>query len=226
MSRSATLCTRPAESPRLDLLPQQRREVEADQVVERAARLVGIHQVLVDAALGLLDRRAHRVLGDLVEAHALEVLALERAVLVQDLGQVPGDRLALAVRVGREVEGVRLFHRALDRVDLRLALVDELVLHLEVALGVDRAFLLDEVAHVAVRGQDLEVRAEVLLDRFRLGRRLDDDEICAHFLGLIPVVPRDAKAAGPTAALLPARAVGVQCIASRRSSNTRSSIRW
>ncbi len=165
---------------RLDLLPQQRREVESHQVVERPARLVGVHQVLVHAALRLRDRLAHRVLRDLVEAHALQLLALERAVLAQDLRQVPGNRLALAVRVGREVERAGLLHRALDRVDLRLVLLDQLVLHLEVAVRVDRALLLDEVAHVAIGRQHLEVRSEVFLDGFRLGRRLHDDEICAH----------------------------------------------
>jgi hypothetical protein len=43
--RSAGLCTRPAERPRRTFLPQQRREVEADQVVERAARLLRVDQV-------------------------------------------------------------------------------------------------------------------------------------------------------------------------------------
>jgi hypothetical protein len=177
MRRSATLCTRPRGEAGLDLLPQERRKVEAHQVVEGAPRLVRVDQVVVESAFGLLDRSAHRVPGDLVEAHASQVLAVERALLAQDLREVPGNRLALAVRVGREVEGVRLLHRALDGVDLRLALVDELVLHLEIALGVDRAFLLDEVAHVAVGGEHLEVRAEVLLDGLGLGRRLDDDEV-------------------------------------------------
>ena len=180
MSRSATLCTRPGGQAGLDLLPQQRREVEPDQVVERPARLVGVHQVLVHAAFRLRDRLAHRVFRDLVEAHALEVLAIEHAVLAQDLRKVPGDRLALAIRVGREVERAGFLHRALDRVDLGLVLFDQLVLHLEVAVRADRAFLLDEVAHVAVGGQHLEVGTEVFLDGLRLGRRLDDDEICAH----------------------------------------------
>ena len=50
--RSAGLCTRPADSPRRHLLPQQRREVEADQVVERAARLLRVHQVHRQIARG------------------------------------------------------------------------------------------------------------------------------------------------------------------------------
>ena len=54
----------------LDLLPQQRRQVEPDQVVERAPRLVGVDEVVVHALLGLRDGLAHRVLRDLVEADA------------------------------------------------------------------------------------------------------------------------------------------------------------
>src|SRR5688572_5828639 len=164
----------------LDLLPQQRREVEPDQVVERPPRLVGIDEVAVHALLGLRDRLANRVLRDLVETDPVDVLAVERAALLEDLVQVPGDRLALAVRVRCEIEGVRLLHGALDRVHLGAVLLDGLVLHLEVVVGVDRAFLLDEVADVAIGGQHLEIGPEVLLDGFRLGRRLDDDEICAH----------------------------------------------
>jgi hypothetical protein len=48
--RSAGDCTRPADRPRLHLLPQHRRQVEADQVVQRAARLLGVDQVAGDLA--------------------------------------------------------------------------------------------------------------------------------------------------------------------------------
>ena len=47
-------------------------------------------------------------------------------------------------------------------------------------VGVDRAFLGHQVAHVAVGGQDGEVLAEVLVDRLGLGGRLDDEEVLGH----------------------------------------------
>ncbi len=159
---------------RLDFLPQQRRQVEANQVIERTARLLRVDEVVVEA-LCVRNRLAHGVLRDLVEAHALHVLVFQHAALAQDLGQVPGDRLALAVGVGREIERIGLAHRAFDGIDLGAVLLDELVLHLEVVVGVDRAFLFDEVADVAIRSQHLEIRSEVLLDGLRLGRRFHDD---------------------------------------------------
>src|SRR5665213_2765056 len=53
-----------------DFLPQQRREVEADQVIECAARLLGVDQRRGDLA-GRGNRGADRILGDLVEGDAM-----------------------------------------------------------------------------------------------------------------------------------------------------------
>jgi hypothetical protein len=90
-------------------LPQQRREVEADQVVERAPRLLRVDQIDRQFAR-LRHRLAHRVLGDLVEHDALHVLALELApCALEQLEQMPGDRLALAIGVGREEQGLAFF---------------------------------------------------------------------------------------------------------------------
>src|SRR5690606_37552889 len=100
----------PGREARLDLAPQHRREVEADQVVERAPRLLGVDQLTLDRtrlAHGFLDR-ARRDLG---EHHALQRLALEQAALAQDLGDVPADRLALAIRVGRQPDAFRAARR-------------------------------------------------------------------------------------------------------------------
>src|SRR6185295_4192073 len=58
------------------LLPQQRRQIETDQVVERATRLLRVHQVLRNPAR-LLDRLADGVARDLVEDDAMHVLAVE-----------------------------------------------------------------------------------------------------------------------------------------------------
>ena len=53
------------------LAPQHRRQREADQVIERAARQIGIDQRLVDGAR-MRHRLGHRLLGDGVEHHALD----------------------------------------------------------------------------------------------------------------------------------------------------------
>ena len=125
----------------------------------------------------LLDRAR----GDLGEHHPLQGLAFEQAALAQDLGDVPADRLALAVRVGRQEQRASArFRRLGDRLDMLLVLLDQVVAHGEAVGRVDRAFLRHQVADMAVGGQDGEVLAEVLVDRLGLGGRFDDQEVLGH----------------------------------------------
>ena len=105
----------------------------------------------------------------------------EQAALLQDLGDVPRDRFAFAVQVGREVERIGFRGGLRDRIDVLFVAVDDLVVHREVVIDVDGAFLRHEIAHVPVGRQHLEVLAEVLVDRLRLGGRLDDEQILGHF---------------------------------------------
>ena len=76
--RSATDWTRPAEASRLgQLAPQDGREPEAHQIVQGAAGLVGVDQVLVELA-AVAHGLQHGGLGDLVEHHPLDVDAFQR----------------------------------------------------------------------------------------------------------------------------------------------------
>ena len=172
--------------PALHLAPQHRRQVEAHQVVQRAARLLRVDQVAGDLAR-VLHGLADRPRRDFREHDPVQRLALEQAALLQDLGDVPADRLALAVRVGREVDGVGRLGRLGDRLDVLLVLVDQFVAHREVVVRVDRALLGDQVADMAVRGQDVEVLAQVLVDRLRLRRRFDDEQVLGHGRGDAPL---------------------------------------
>src|SRR3546814_6835925 len=63
-----------------------------------------------------------------------------------------------------------------DGGDVLLVLLDQVVAHPEAVLRVDRALLGHQVADVAVRRQDGEVLAQVLVDRLGLGRRFDRSE--------------------------------------------------
>src|SRR5206468_4542540 len=163
--------------PAAHLVPEQRRELVADQPVEDAARLLRVEAVLVELA-GLLERLEDRLLRDLVEQHAVDVLP-PRAELLRD---VPGDGFALAVGVGRQVDVLLVLGRLLDVLEhLRLAL-DDVVLGREVALDVDPELRLGQVHHVADGGLHLVVPPEVLAERLGLGRRLDDDEVLGHVL--------------------------------------------
>ena len=80
-----------------DLLPEERREAVADQAVEDAPCLLGIHQVHVDFAW-VGDRRLDSAWGDLVELDSED--GLPTLTGARDLADVPGDSLPLAVRVG------------------------------------------------------------------------------------------------------------------------------
>ena len=139
----------PGRQAALDLLAEERAQRVADQAVDDAARLLGVDEVHVDLArVGerLLDRR----LGDLVEGDP------ERLVVghVGGLGDVPGDRLALAVEVGGEIDLVGALGGLLDVGDLLAPVVRDHVLRFEVVVDVDAelalARVLGQVADVAV----------------------------------------------------------------------------
>ena len=136
------------------LAPQHRRQREADEIVERAAGEIGVDQRRVDAAR-MLHRLGHRLLGDGVEHHALDGLRLERALLPQHLEHVPGDRLALAVRVGGEDELVGVLDRLGDVAQPLGGLGVDLPDHAEIRLRVDRAVLGGQIPHMAERGENL-----------------------------------------------------------------------
>ncbi len=176
---------------RHDLLPQDRRDLVAVEAVEDAAGLLGVDQLLVELARvghGLADR----VLGDLVEDHPLD-----RDLGLEDLLEVPGDRLALPVLIGGEEQLVGVLQQVLELLDLRLLVGVDHIDRLEVVFDVhteaaDLAGVLlrhlggavGKVTDVPDARFDYVAGAEVALDRLRLGRRLDDDESAAALCGL------------------------------------------
>ena len=154
---------------RLHLAPEQRRQVEADQIIERTTRLLGVDEVVGDIAR-VGDGIADRALGDFVEHHALHGLALERVLFLQQLDQMPGNGFAFAIRVGGQEQRVGVLQSTDDRPHVFLVAVDDLVFHLEIGFRVDRAVFGHQVAHVSVRSEHFVILAEVLLDRLGLGR--------------------------------------------------------
>ena len=152
------------------LAPQHRREVEADQIVERAARPVGVDQRLVDLAR-MAHRLLHGVLGHRVEHDAVDALVLEQLLALEDLMDVPGDRLALAVRVGRQDHPVGALDRAADVAEPLGGLGVDLPAHGEIVVRIDRAVLGREIAHMPERGVDVVVLAQIFVDGLGLGGR-------------------------------------------------------
>jgi hypothetical protein len=126
---------------------------------------------------GMADRR----LRDLAEGDPRQLARRERG----RLRDVPGDRLALAIEVGREEDPVGRSSRSLDRADVppRPLIRDhvlgrEVVVHVHAELALPG--VLRQVAHVPVRGEDGVVGPQVAFDRPGLRGRLDDDEVAAH----------------------------------------------
>src|SRR2546426_12221409 len=172
INRSATVCTRPADRPVLMLFQRSGGRLVADQAVEHAARLLRVDFPLVDVE-GMRQRVGDRVLGDLMEQDAPHLAA------VRELARhVPGDGLALAVRVGGEEHPFRGLRGLLDFGEGLGLLLDGHVLGREAVLDVHAELALRQIAQVPHRRLDGVARAQVLADRLRLGGRLDDDE-CA-----------------------------------------------
>ena len=157
----------------LDLVPEQRRQAEAHEPVENAPRLLGVDLAQVDLAW-ILERLQDRLFGDFVERHPPNRLGR----LLQDLGDVPGDGFALAVRVGGEIDDVglgggvaKLLH------DVLLGRQRHIV---RFVVGADSEILLGEVPNMADRGFDRVVATQELLQGLGLRGALDDDEVLGH----------------------------------------------
>ena len=158
------------------LAPQDGAEVEPHEIVERAARQIGLDQLHIDLA-GVFHRLGHGGFGDRVEDHAADGGArLDRLAAGQRLLQVPADRLALAVGVGGEDQNRVIFQRIGDGFDMFARVGGNLPLHRETLFGVDRAILGGQVTHMPIRGQHSVIAAKIAVDGLGLGGRFDDDD--------------------------------------------------
>ena len=116
---------------RADLLPQHGRHFIAVQPIEQASRLLRVDQATIELAW-ILDGFTDRLRRDLVEHHAFD-----RHPRVQHLEQMPGDRLALAILVGRKIDLVDRLHQALQLLDLLAPIGRHHIQRLEVVVDID-----------------------------------------------------------------------------------------
>ena len=126
------------------LAPQDRRQVEADQIIQRPARQIGIDQGLVDLAR-IGHGLGHGGFGDGVEGDAADGGALFQH-RPQRLFQMPGNRLALTIRVGRKDQVGIIRKRILDRLDVLFGIRRDFPFHREFVVGIDAAILGRQVA--------------------------------------------------------------------------------
>src|SRR6185312_11022760 len=171
--------------------PQHRRKGKSHEVIERATREVGLDQFAVQFPR-MPKGIEHGRFRDLVEDDALDVDTLERLAVLQHLLDVPGDRFALAVRVGGEIDVLGALDRLGDLLEALLGLAGDLPGHGEVLVGTDGAVLGRKVADMAIARQDLVALAQVFVDGLRLGRRLDDDDV--HRVNSVPKPGTDSSA--------------------------------
>ena len=158
------------------LAPQDRREGEAHQVIQRAAGQIGVHQLHVDVAR-MLHRLRDGRLGDGVEHHTLDLGVLHGLLAVKHLQHVPGDGFAFAVRVGGQDQGLGALERLGDVAQPLGRFGVHVPGHGKVLVGQDRTILGRQVAHVSVARQHRVIGAQVLIDGLGLGRALDDDDV-------------------------------------------------
>src|SRR6185436_2804871 len=125
-----------------DFVPQQRRELVADEAVEHAPGLLRVDLVHIDLAR-ILDGFPDGVLRDLVEEDAADLLR----VAAEEVHDVPADRLALAIRVGGDENRGRLFRGRLQLADDLLFALEDLVGRLE-RLLVHAQLALRQIAHM------------------------------------------------------------------------------
>ena len=155
------------------LLPNEARQVVANQAVQHAPRLLRIPQVLVYEAR-VRQSLGNSLLGDFIKNNAFGLLE------PQLLADVPGDSLAFAVGVGRQYHLVGDLRQLPELVYHFLFARHDLVVGDKSALDIDCFFIaLRQVAHVAHRcAHDKVARLvdffQILFDCLRFRGRLDD----------------------------------------------------
>ena len=169
----------PGRAGSRQLAPEHGREGKADQIVERAARQIGLDQRRLDLPRGLHGVQ-HGLLGDGIECDALDGDALlEGPFFLQNTEYVPGYCFPFPIRVGGQDEFVGRFDRGGDIPHDFGRLAVDVPVHLEVLVGLHRAVLRGQIAHMAVAGDDLEAGPQVFVDRFGLRGRFHDDDVHA-----------------------------------------------
>jgi len=148
--------------------PQDRRKGETDKIIERAARPIGVDQILVQLAR-IRHCLEHGWLGDRVEGDAPDILWKD-APLPQYLLDMPADRLALAVGIGGEDQRVGILGLVGDRLQLAGFVGIGLPFHREAIVRIDRSILRGQVTDMAVGRQDAMTRSQIFLDGLGLGR--------------------------------------------------------
>ena len=164
----------PGGESRANGLPEEGRDLVPDQAIQHPAGLLGLDLLHVQNTR-ILQRPRHGGLRDLAELHPLEALRMLRKPEV--VRHMEGNRLALAIRVCRQDDGVGAPRLPLQLLqDLRLPANGDVV-RLESVLDIDSQLLRREIANMPHGGCHVESSPEVAPDRPGLRRGFHDDEV-------------------------------------------------
>ena len=152
-----------------DLGPQQGAELVAHQAIQRTTRLLRVHQPHLDGARGF-DRVGNGLLGNLMELNAVRLVYVH----AQRVGQMPGNRFALSVRVGCEVDFLRALGFLADLGQYLAAPMDGDVFERKIVIYIHAQLRLGKIAHMSLRGLHLIILAQEARNGARLGGRLND----------------------------------------------------
>ncbi len=91
--------------------------------------------------------------------------------------EMPGNRLALAIRVSCQKDLLTLFGRSLQVRNNAFFPLHRDILWFEICLQIHPQLTLGQVSQVPHTGFDLIIRPQIFSNGLRLGRRLDNDKI-------------------------------------------------
>ena len=178
-----------SRKPRAHLAPQNRGNLVTVNTVQNTAGLLRIDQIHIQITQ-VLKSALNRFLGDLREGHPVH-----RHLRLQNLQKVPGDRFALTVGIGREIQSVSILELSLQIRDPLLLVRVHHVIRLETVFHVHRElthgrllqlrrqlFRLRQVTNVTHRRVHDETITQVLGNGLTLRRRLDDHELLTGFI--------------------------------------------
>ena len=164
----------------LDLAPEEGRQLIAHNPIQNPAGLLGVDQILVNAA-GVLDALGDHLFGDLVEGNPLGLLIVQ----LQQLLQMPGDGLALPVRVRGQIDGLGGLGFFFQFADQFLFIPDGDIPGLKAVLNIHAHLALGQIPQVAHGGGHLIVAAQIFFNGFGFRRRLDDHQVLRFCHGVL-----------------------------------------
>ena len=121
--------------------PQNRRQIKAHQIIQRAPRQIGLHQRHIHLAR-VFHRLGDGSFGDGVKHYAANRCGFFYGfTLAQRFFQMPADRLALAVGVGRQNQFIVVFQGICNGFDVLAGIISNFPCHGEFVVGIDRSVL-------------------------------------------------------------------------------------